>query len=97
MVQKVKDRLIGVFITIGAGIIVSVFSVAYANSQLDSKEQERKINEIQNNKLSKTEYLKDQEIREIKHEKIHERDREDILYIRTKTDDIYDYLLEDKK
>jgi hypothetical protein len=96
MVQKVKDRIIGVFITIGAGVIVSIFSVGYANRQLDSKEQERKINAIERDKLSRKEYLEDQNKRDVDHQKIHDRDRSDILYIRTKTDDIYEYLLESK-
>lgn len=97
MVQKVKDRIIGVFITIGAGVIVSIFSVGYANRQLDSKKQEEKIITIDRDKLSREEYFLDQKERESSHQELHDRDREDILYIRTKTDDIHKYLLESKK
>jgi|LGVF01.2.fsa_nt_gb hypothetical protein len=96
MVQKVRDRIYGSILMIVTGIVVSMFSVGYANSKLDSKEQDEKINYLDINKLSREEYLNDQRSREEKHQKIHDRDREDILYIRTRTDDIYEHLLNTK-
>jgi len=90
MVQKVKDRLISSLLMIATGITISVFSVGYTNRKSDSKILDEKIN----GKLDKTEYIQDQNNREEKHQKIHDRDREDLLYIRGKVDETYKFLLD---
>jgi len=72
MAPKVKERIISSIIVVITGVVVSIISVGYANSQLDIKEQERQINDIRNNKLGKKEYLEDQKDREGKHQKQHD-------------------------
>ena len=96
MVQKVKDRIINSIIMITTGIVISIFSVGYTNNKSDAKILDQKINDIEKEKLGRSEYIEDQDKREVKHQKTHDIDRQDILYIRSRTDDIYKYLLENK-
>jgi len=97
MVQKVKDRIIHALIVVITGIVVSIFSVAYANNKLDSKEQIKIIE----GKVDKTEFEKYKAENETAHLKLESDRKEDIKeykeFMNIRFDDLKDFLKKHNK
>lgn len=93
MSPKVKDRIISGLISAGAGAVAVILAFKLNSKDLNAREISKRID----NKLDKTEYVSDQRLKWNDHQKVHDKDQDDMKYVRNKVDKIYDWLLNQKK
>lgn len=88
MTTRMKDRIISGLISTASAVIAVVIAFKMSTKDLNARDIKQQIDK----KVDKTEFVEYKN----DHKKEHDKDREDMKYIRDKVDKIFEYLIENK-